>query len=131
VPTTLSSLALTPESDLPIALRSLSPLYCFELSSIVITFLYMSFLSFSVTIPKTVREALAHPDWRQVMTDELCALHNSGTWELVTLSSGKSIIGYRWVFAIKVEPDGTIDRLKDRLVAKGYTQLYYGDIFSP
>jgi len=68
------------------------------------------------------------------MTDELSALHNSGTWELVSLPFGKSVIGCRWVFAIKVGSDGTIDRLKARLVAKGYTQSFwldYGDTFSP
>jgi len=46
---------------------------------------------------------------------------------------GKSIVGCRWVFAIKVGPDGTINRLKARLVAKGYTQIFglnYGDTFS-
>jgi len=47
---------------------------------------------------------------------------------------GKSVVGCRWIFAIKVGPDGTIDCLKARLVAKGYTQIFgldYGDIFSP
>ena len=74
------------------------------------------------------------PGWRQAMADELSALHNSGTWELVPLPSGKSVVGCRWVFAIKVGPDGTIDRLKARLVAKGYTQIFgldYGDTFPP
>ena len=67
------------------------------------------------------------------MTDELSALHNSGTWELVLLPFGKSF-GCWWVFVIKVGPNGTIDRLKARLVAKGYTQnfgLDYGDTFFP
>ena len=67
------------------------------------------------------------------MLDDLSALQNSGTWELVPLPSEKSIVGCRWIFAIKVGLYGTIDRLKVRLVAKGYTQIFgldYGDTFS-
>ena len=87
-----------------------------------------------MTIPKSVCDALAHPGWCQAMVDELSALHNNGTWELVPLLYGKFVVGSRWVFAIKVGLDGIIDRLKARLVAKGYTQIFgldYGDTFSP
>lgn len=33
-------------------------------------------------------------------------------------------IGCRWVFTVKLRADGSIDRYKVRLVAKGYTQRY-------
>ena len=88
----------------------------------------------SVSIPKSVVDALAHPGWHQAMPDEMNALQNNGTWELVPLPSRKSVVGCRWIFAIKVGHDGTIDRLKARLVTKGYTQIFgldYGDTFSP
>jgi len=55
------------------------------------------------------------------MLDEMNALQNNGTWELVPLLSRKSVVGCRWIFTIKVGPNGTIDPLKVRLVAKGYT----------
>jgi len=68
------------------------------------------------------------------MLDEISALQNSGTWKLIFLPYGKSVVGCRWIFAIKVGPNGTVDHLKARLVAKGYTQIfgldYGGDTFS-
>ena len=84
---------------------------------------FVSSLS-SVSIPKTTGEALSHSGWRQVMVDEMSALHKSGTWELVSLPAGKSTVGCRWVYAVKIGPDGQVDQLKARLVAKGYTQIF-------
>ena len=86
-----------------------------------------------MSIQKTIGDALAHLGWHQAMLDEISVLQNSGTWELVPLPFGKSVVGCKWVFAIKVGPKGTIDRLEARLVAKGYTHIFgldYGDTFS-
>ena len=58
------------------------------------------------------------------MAKEMDALYSNGTWELVTLPPSKSPIGCRWVYTVKVGPDGQVDRFKARLVAKGYTQQY-------
>ena len=63
----------------------------------------------------------------------MCVLKETGTWDLVPLPLGTSVVGCRWVFAVKVHPVGTLDRLKFLLVAKGYTQVYgleYLKIFS-
>ena len=65
---------------------------------------------------------------------EMEALNKNATWELVPLPKGKKAIGCRWVFTLKHNADGSIDRYKTRLVAKGYTQTYrvdYLETFAP
>jgi len=138
----LSPLVPTTEFDIPIALckgmrstRNHSPHYA-TLSYHRISPSFYTCLSSisSLSIPKSLGDALAHPGWHQTMLDELSALRHSGTWDLVRLPSGKSVVGCRWVYAIKVGPNGTVDRLKARLIAKCYIQIFglnYGDTFSP
>ncbi|KAJ0778869.1 putative RNA-directed DNA polymerase [Helianthus annuus] len=88
----------------------------------------------SYPIPKNVMTALAHPGWRQAMEDEIGALRANQTWDLEPLPPGKRVVGCRWVFTIKLNPDGSLHRLEARLVAKGYSQAYgidYDETFSP
>jgi hypothetical protein len=68
------------------------------------------------------------------MQEEVEVLHKNGTWHLVPPTKGTNIIECRWVFKIKRKADGSIERYKGRLVAKGYKQRYgidYEDTFSP
>ena len=67
-----------------------------------------------------LKETLSHPGWRNAMIEEMEALDGNDTWNLVHLPIGKKAIGCCWVFAVKVNPDGSVARLKTRLVAKGY-----------
>ncbi|XP_070677941.1 uncharacterized protein [Malus domestica] len=84
--------------------------------------------------PQTYSEATASSHWQAAMTSELQALEANHTWTLTSLPAGKSPIGCRWVYKIKLRSDGSIERYKARLVAKGYTQLEgidFHDTFSP
>lgn len=68
------------------------------------------------------------------MNKELKALEYNNTWNIMTLSPKKKLIGSKWVYKVKLNLDGTIERFKARLVAKGYNQTYgidYLDSFSP
>lgn len=48
-------------------------------------------------------------------------LCNSETWKLISLSHGKSIVGWLRVFTIKISLDNIIDHFKVRLGTKDYT----------
>ena len=88
---------------------------------------------FSVYVPQTVHEALSHLGWKQAMVEEMVALYSSGTWDPVTLPASKTTIGCRWVYTMKIGPNGQVDCLKALLVAKRYTQVNgseYYDTFS-
>jgi len=68
--------------------------------------------------------------WSQATIAEMQALDQNNTWELVPLPYGKKIVGCRWVYAIKIGPNGEFDHFKTRWVAKGYTQIYGRTVIS-
>jgi histone deacetylase 1/2 len=89
----------------------------------------------SVGEPATVADALRDQKWVDAMNSEYHALMKNKTWRLVpSPPKGTNVIGCKWVYKIKHKSDGTIDRYKSRLVAKGFKQRYgidYEDSFSP
>jgi hypothetical protein len=88
----------------------------------------------NVSIPNSVQEALADLRWRAAMNEEMKSLQKNKTWELVDRALGKKAVGCRWVYTMKYKADGTIERFKVKLVAKGYTQTYginYIETFAP
>jgi hypothetical protein len=59
----------------------------------------------------------------------LKVLEINGTWREEVLPSGTNLVSTKWVFIIKVKSDGTLDRFKARLIARGFSQIYNIDYF--
>jgi hypothetical protein len=84
--------------------------------------------------PDDVAEALQHGKWREAMNEEYGALVKNKTWHLVPPDRATNVIDCKWVFKIKRKQDGSAERYKAHIVAKGFKQRYgidYSDTFSP
>ena len=68
------------------------------------------------------------------MTEDFNALLRNITWQLVPPKSNVNLLGCKWVFRIKLNANGSIERYKARLVAKDFHQqqgVDYKETFSP
>ena len=72
------------------------------------------------SIPKTYLEAMKLPHWKAAMDLEFEALTQRETWVLVPHPQHTNIVTCRWIFTLKYNPDGTINRHKARLVARDF-----------
>jgi Reverse transcriptase (RNA-dependent DNA polymerase) len=88
----------------------------------------------SIVVPRTLEEAVKDKKWINAMNMEMDALKRNNTWEIIDLPIEKKAVGCKWVYTIKYDAQGRIERYKIRLVAKGYTQTYdidFQETFSP
>ena len=84
--------------------------------------------------PTRLDDALGDLWWKHAMDEEYAALMKNKTWHLVPYQKGRNIIDCKWVYRVKKKADGSIDKYKAHLVAKGFKQRYgidYEDTFSP
>jgi histone deacetylase 1/2 len=68
------------------------------------------------------------------MDKEYSALMKNKTWHLVPPNQSMNIIDCKWVYKVKRNAYGTLERYKARLVAKGFKQQYgidYEETFNP
>jgi len=52
------------------------------------------------------------------MKEELRMIEKNETWKLVKRPTNRKVIGVKWVFKTKLNPDGSINKHKARLVVK-------------
>ena len=86
--------------------------------------------------PLTVDEARSRPDWEKWETAIVAklSLDNVQMWRVVERPIGMNVVGCKWVFKIKWNTAGEIDKYKARLVMKGYSQVQgvnYNDTYAP
>ncbi|KAF3676861.1 Fatty acid amide hydrolase [Capsicum annuum] len=70
----------------------------------------------TISVPTCYSQASEHECWQKAMEEELLALKENDTWDIVSCPSNIHPIGCKWVYSIKLHSDGTLDRYKSRLV---------------
>lgn len=68
------------------------------------------------------------------MQEEIFSINKNNTWMLCDLPTGKKAIGLKWIFKIKHDSNGEIQKHKARLVVKGYSQragIDFKETFAP
>jgi transposase InsO family protein len=84
--------------------------------------------------PTNVKEALKDSNWYRSMREELQSLEQNMTYNEVLLPKGERPTSTKWVWRIKRNMNGNIEKYKSRLVARGFNQIYghnYWFTFSP
>ena len=85
---------------------------------------YMTKLA-EVREPEGYAEASQDAKWRSTMdSEEIWALDANKTWDLVDQPQHCKPIRCKWVYKIKYNVDGSVNRYKILLVAKGYAQTH-------
>ena len=87
--------------------------------------------------PSTVDGAQSRPDWEKWETGivaELRSLDDTQTWRVVERPIGVNVVRCKWVFKIKQNAAGEINKYKAQLVVKGYSQVQginYNNTYAP
>ncbi|KAF2887240.1 hypothetical protein ILUMI_18933, partial [Ignelater luminosus] len=87
--------------------------------------LALSAESFVNNVPTCYEEIETHQDkqeWFQAVQEKIEPLKEDDTWELMKLPPGRRFLDSKWVFKIKEDRNGNVERYKARLVIKGCAQ---------
>ena len=113
------------------------PLYYHDEYAGITTAKYAALYVAEIEEPETLKDALDSEyatQWKAAADAEYQSLLENETWELVELPAGRKPISCKWVFKVKHDETGKVERFKGRLVAKGFLQKYgidYDETFSP
>jgi hypothetical protein len=98
-------------------------------------FSYMALMSELIKAePSSFQEASEQQVWREAMMEEYSSIMKNDVWEVVPRPEGKSMVGSRWIYKIKHETDGSVDKFKARFVAKDFSQkegIDFSETFEP
>ncbi|CAA0840542.1 Uncharacterized mitochondrial protein AtMg00820 [Striga hermonthica] len=73
---------------------------------------------FATMEPESFEAAVKEKKWVKAMEEEIRMIEKNKTWELVNPPNNKEVIGVKWVYKMKLNPDGSIQKHKAQLAVK-------------
>jgi hypothetical protein len=83
--------------------------------------------------PSSFEEADKLQVWKDAMLEEYMSILKNNAKDIVPRPKDKSMVYSKWIYKIKHATDGSVEKLKARFVAKGFTQkegIDYDETFS-
>ena len=83
-----------------------------------------------IPTPKNYKEAVNSEFadyWNEAIMTEIRNLESFNTWEWVPRPKDRKLVDSTWVFRAKANQKGEVDRMKARLCARGYRQIWGQD----
>jgi hypothetical protein len=115
---------------LPRKTRSLCDIYNEDATNSFSTFCLFS----QIYDPLTFEEVVKEDVWAQAMDEEIRCIENNQTWKFVDVLEDKYVISVKWIYKTKQYAEGNVQKYKERLVAKGFTQqpgIDYNETIAP
>ena len=83
-----------------------------------------------IPTPKNFKEAVASDFadyWNEAIMTEIRNLESFGTWDWVPRPRDRKLVDSTWTFRVKANQKGEVDRMKARLCARGYREIWGQD----
>ncbi|XP_031266565.1 uncharacterized protein LOC116124953 [Pistacia vera] len=77
--------------------------------------------------PTSFDEVVSNEESNTTMKNEMEMINKNSTWSLFEKLENHKVISVKWIYRTKFNPGGNINKLKARLVVKGYLQQYHID----
>jgi hypothetical protein len=84
--------------------------------------------------PTCFEESIHKKEWADAMTEEYQSIIKNDVWETIPRLKSKDVVYSKWLYKIKHVADGSIEKYKERFVARGFSQkegIDYEETFSP
>lgn len=72
--------------------------------------------------PTTFEEVAHQEEWKKAMQEEYLSIMKNGVWEIIPRPSDKLVVTSKWIYKFKHVVDGSIEKYKARVVARGFSQ---------